>query len=311
MGIVRQFDKSNFQNFIGGVQVGESVSREGISVFWLFGQEPSQQLNVATIEEALSQGYLKFKEQSQATVPTAKVENLGKTHVLLLGGDIVVGGLQDRVLAKDYLLTPESKPVDLSVYCVEQGRWGGERMNFKAGEIIAAPEMRSKMAANCDQGVVWDSVGNFSKRTGTHSPTYAYRDIYEQPEVYSHLQEVEMEIDFNIAKGALGAAIFIDGTLAGIDIFEDPSLFKREWTKILRASAMATYGQSPRKRGSEQLQRKSVEKILKDAASAELKSQSNAGTGTVLEFKVGKHLGTALDYKGHILHTSIHKASTN
>ena len=51
MGIVRQFDKSNFQNFIGGVQVGESVSREGISVFWLFGQEPSQQLNVATIEE--------------------------------------------------------------------------------------------------------------------------------------------------------------------------------------------------------------------------------------------------------------------
>jgi len=42
-----------------------------------------------------------------------------------------------------------------------------------------------------------------------------------------------------------------------------------------------------------------------------LKSQSNAGTGTVLEFKVGKHFGTTLDYKGHILHTSIHKASTN
>ncbi len=71
---------------------------------------------------------------------------------------------------------------------------------------------------------------------------------------------------------------------------------------------MATYGQSPRKRGGEQLQRKSVEEILRKAASTELKSQTNAGTGTGLEFKVGKHLGTALDYKGHILHTSIHKA---
>ncbi len=168
--------------------------------------------------------------------------------------------------------------------------------------------MKSMDAAKHDQKHVWDSVGNFSKDTRTHSPTYAYRDIYEQPEVYSHLQEVEMEIDFNIAQGALGAAIFIDGTLAGIDIFEDPSLFNREWKKILRASAMATYGQSPRKRGGEQLQRKSVEEILRKAASTELKSQTNAGTGTGLEFKVGKHLGTALDYKGHILHTSIHKA---
>lgn len=311
MGIVRQFDKSNFQNFIGSIQVGECVSREGMAVFWLFGQEPSQQLDVDTIEEALSQGYLKFEEQSQATVPTAKVENRGKSHVLLLGGDVVVGGLQDRVLATDFLLAPESKPVDLSVYCVEQGRWGGEMVNFKAGEIIAAPEMRFKMAANCDQGVVWDSVVNFSKRTGTHSATYAYKEIYEQPEVYSHLQEVEKEIDINMAQGAQGAAIFIDGTLAGIDIFEDPSLFSREWKKILRASAMATYGQSPRKRGVEQLQRKTVEEILKETASAELESQPNAGTGWSLEFTVGKHLGTALDYDGHILHTSIHKASIN
>ena len=168
--------------------------------------------------------------------------------------------------------------------------------------------MKSMDATKHDQKHVWDSVESFSIRTGTHSATYVYKEIYEQPEVYSHLQEVEKEIDFNIAKGALGAAIFIDGTLAGIDIFEDPSLFKRDWTKILRASAMATYGQSPRRRGVEQLQRKTVEEILKEAASTELKSQTNAGTGTVLEFKVGKHLGTALDYDGHILHTSIRKA---
>jgi len=311
MGIVRLFDKSDFQNFMGGIQVGESVSREGMSVYWLFGQTPANQLDVATIEEALSQGYLNFKEQSQASVPNAKVENRGKSHVLLLGGDIVVGGLQDRVLAKDFLLAPESEPVDLSVYCVEQGRWGGKRADFGAAEIIAAPEMRTQMAAKLAQTDVWDSVERFSKRTGTHSATHAYKAIYAQQEVASHLQEVEKEIDINIAQGAQGAAIFIDGALAGIDIFEDPSLFKREWKKILRASAMATYGQSPRKGGDEQQQRKSVEEILKEAASAELDSKSNAGTGTVLEFKVGKHLGTALDYDGHILHTSIHKASTN
>ena len=123
-----------------------------------------------------------------------------------------------------------------------------------------------------------------------------------------YIQEVEKEIDCQDAQEAQGAAIFIDGSLAGIDIFEDPGLFKREWKKILRASAMATYGKSLNKRGDEQQQRTCVEEILKEAAS--VVPRFKEGTGTVLEFKVGKYLGTAIDYKGHILHTSIHKAST-
>lgn len=234
-----------------------------MSVFWLFGEKPAQQLDVLTIEEAISQGYLNFKEKPQATVPTAKVENRGKEYVFLLGGEILVGGLQDRVLATDVLLAPESKPVDLSVYCVEQGRWGGERPNIKTSENFSAPSMRSQIAAKRGQNAVWNSVQKFSQDTKTDSATHAYREIYEKAEVQKHIGEVERAIDFNIAQGAQGAAIFIDGTLAGIDIFEDPSLFKREWRKILRASAMAMYGRSPHKREDEQQLRKSVKEILK------------------------------------------------
>ncbi len=72
MGIVRLFDKSDFQTFIGSVRVGEGVSRDGMAVFWLFGEKPAQQLDVSTIEEAISQGHLTFKEQPQAEVPTVQ-----------------------------------------------------------------------------------------------------------------------------------------------------------------------------------------------------------------------------------------------
>ncbi len=62
--------------------------------------------------------------------------------------------------------------------------------------------MKSMDAAKLDQKHVWNSVERLSKVTGTHSATHAYCKIYEQPKVYNYIQEVEKEIDFNIAQGA-------------------------------------------------------------------------------------------------------------
>src|SRR5450759_3339288 len=39
--------------------------------------------------------------------------------LLLLAGEIVTGGKQDRVIAKDRIIPPHSDPVDLGVFCVE------------------------------------------------------------------------------------------------------------------------------------------------------------------------------------------------
>ncbi len=43
--------------------------------------------------------------------------------MVLLAGEILLGGKQNRVMTEDILLPPLSAPVDLQVYCVEQGRW--------------------------------------------------------------------------------------------------------------------------------------------------------------------------------------------
>jgi len=49
--------------------------------------------------------------------------NNSKRSLLLLAGEIVTGGKQDRVIGKDRIVPAESDPVDLSVFCVEPGRW--------------------------------------------------------------------------------------------------------------------------------------------------------------------------------------------
>ena len=49
--------------------------------------------------------------------------NRGKRPVLLLAGELVSGGKQDRIIAKDRIVAPGADPLPLDVFCVEHGRW--------------------------------------------------------------------------------------------------------------------------------------------------------------------------------------------
>src|ERR1035441_6821322 len=103
--------------------------------------------------------------------------NNSKRPLLLLAGEIVTGGKQDRVIGKDRIVPAESDPVDLSVFCVEPGRWVATSSNFGASEamyggaaggpikrgqppmaMMAQPSVRAKAMAEKDQNQVWAEV---------------------------------------------------------------------------------------------------------------------------------------------------------
>src|ERR1700751_2745317 len=62
--------------------------------------------------------------------------NNSKRPLLLLAGEIVTGGKQDRVIGKDRIVPAESDPIDLSVFCVEPGRWVATTDHFGASEAL-------------------------------------------------------------------------------------------------------------------------------------------------------------------------------
>jgi len=110
--------------------------------------------------------------------------NNSKRPLLLLAGEIVTGGKQDRVIGKDRIVPPESDPVDLNVFCVEPGRWvassdhfatsgmtygnaagsgggigGGTGIHSTAGgAVMAQPSVRAKAMGEKDQNQVWAEV---------------------------------------------------------------------------------------------------------------------------------------------------------
>jgi hypothetical protein len=69
-------------------------------------------------------------QQGGAEVNRLVLINNSKRPLLLLAGEIVAGGKQDRVIGKDRIVAPESDPIDLSVFCVEPGRWVATSQQF-------------------------------------------------------------------------------------------------------------------------------------------------------------------------------------
>jgi len=294
-----------FQKFVGSIRVGESRSYRGLRVFWLYGGVPVVPLAVATLEEARSQGSLHLTERDHATVPELIVENRGKSHVLLLAGEILLGGKQNRVLMEDVLLPPMSGPRHIGVYCVEQGRWSGRTQDFESKESFAAPGLRSQVMEKADQGRIWSEVNRYTQSADAASPTQSYQEIYEKPDVKRHLEDVVKELGHRAGPGAVGAAVFVAESLAGLDLFSDAGLFAREWPKLLRAQALDAYRQPGRPFPEEwELQRR-TEALLRAAGKVEGTLRTSVGVGRLFEYRLDRHRGSALVFDGRVIHAAI------
>ena len=101
-------------------------------------------------------------------VNTLVLVNNSKRPLILLAGEIVTGGKQDRIVGKDRIIAPESDPVDLSVFCVEHGRWTETSNKFSSSNyLMAQPTVRKQAMAEKDQQKVWDAVKTQNESTTT------------------------------------------------------------------------------------------------------------------------------------------------
>ena len=98
-------------------------------------------------------------------VNTLVLVNHSQKPLLLLAGEIVTGGKQDRIVASDRIVPGDSDPIDLGVFCVEHGRWTESSEKFgvsakaPAMSFMVQPEVRQQAMVAKSQQQVWDSVG--------------------------------------------------------------------------------------------------------------------------------------------------------
>lgn len=190
--------------------------------------------------------------------------NNSKRPLLLLAGEIVTGGKQDRIIGKDRLVPAESDPVDLSVFCVEPGRWVARSENFAAPMAMVQPSVRAKAMADKDQSKVWNQVGQ--ARTSMAEAVEvtggaAERVVIEDNSSYAAAVEnraVTKQLDTVAGpvqqqyqsvihqlrdKHAVGVVVAVNGQLIWADVFASTSLLEKYWPKLVRSYAAESFSQ--------------------------------------------------------------------
>ena len=246
----KSFDTAEFLTLDEGLRSGDVVVTEAGQARGLIRHRPG--------EPAISH------PARDAEVNRLVLVNNSKRPLLLLAGEIVTGGKQDRVIGKDRIVPAESDPVDLSVFGVEPGRWvaanGKNDFGSAAGGVaiglLAAPVVRSKAMGAKDQQQVWDSVRSSQSAMAVTveatagaasevNATTSYARVMDNKEVQKQVDAVAEPVQRNYEsvirqlrdKNAVGVVVAVNGEIVWADIFASTQLLQKYWPKLIRSYA--------------------------------------------------------------------------
>jgi len=228
---------------------------ENLSVFLIHADPASAGAaagdSYLTLAEALAGGEAVVYETGD--VNALQVQNMSKDRTLFIqAGDIVKGGQQDRVLSVDLVLPPGSGRTPIAAFCVEHGRWsprGAEPVEAfaSAEKSLAGKELRLAAKSQRSQQGVWDAVAKTQEKlaaalgadvAASNSPTSLQLTLESK--------KVEEAVTRNVAAlsslpaehpDAIGYLYAVNGAISGGDIYASPALFRKQWQRLLEASA--------------------------------------------------------------------------
>lgn len=266
----------------GDWRLWEPVTYENISIFPVIASRGQDTASFLTLDEGLSSGDVMVSEQGAtglvrnrdgrpttpqytgASVNQLVLVNRSKRPLLLLAGELVSGGKQDRIIAKDRIVAPGADPLPLDVFCVEHGRWSSGAQ-FSASKTIVHPSVREKAAVAQDQQEVWGAVrsGTTAARPASAPAAHlsqpviagaiasdahseAYEKIYESRALGGSIDSFVEEVQRRFSRATsglkgervVGVVVAYGGEVAWSDIFASGELFDHYWSKLLRSYAV-------------------------------------------------------------------------
>lgn len=290
------------------IRVGPAIERHNLTIFPLFADDVIQPAEYLPIGAALRSGSAKITEVTEGgSVPTLNLENLADIPVLIIDGEELLGARQNRI-SNLTVLAPGKHSVALPVSCVERGRWSYRSREFAESPDLMYREARANKARSVsrnmrshgsrvsDQGAVWSDIDSLSSKLGFNSPTAAMREVSESRgtsiDEYSH--------DIEVAEGQIGAIFAINGTAAGIELFDSPDTLRTYLPKILRSYALdAIANRTPAPVATEAGE---AARLLESILDLDAQAFPAIGLGEDLRLDSPSITGGALAQNGRVIH---------
>ncbi|MFH1174433.1 MAG: DUF6569 family protein [archaeon] len=217
------------QDYIQGLVVGNVQQYKNLALAPLYGKDSS--LEYLVLDEAFKQG-LSIRETG--TVQRLYVENNTGRDVLILQGEYVTGGKQNRMVSLTAYLDKNFRG-EIPVNCIEQHRWSSSPKTFEPITRMAPLEV--SYAASHGQNAVWGMVGLMASEHHVHSPTANLGDVFtaKQSDINDYRNK------FSYTPGTVGVVFQYkrNGRITyGCELFDKTATMEKQFTKVLERYAV-------------------------------------------------------------------------
>jgi len=274
-------------------RIGSPISFDNLTIFPVLSEQTASADDFITLDEGLRTGKVVITElgadgrsrrlrsqrriDDNAEVNRLAVTNKSGKRLILIAGEMVIGGKQDRIVGHDCIIEATARPVPIDVFCVEHGRWSQRASyadvdstapapviaparearkaeNFYSLGAVAHPKLRAAAQDKREQTEVWKEVSANNERLGTKTGTDTYQQVYASREVAdsveSYVRALERELT---GPDVVGVVVARNGKPVWADVFASQRLFARYWPKLLKSYAVeALSEQTSERRPTEQ-----------------------------------------------------------
>jgi hypothetical protein len=310
-------------------RLGSPSTYNNLTIFPVVADEATASAELITLDEGLRSRKVTITElgangsshaiNRRQAGGAAEVNRLALTNnsgkaLVLIAGEMIIGGRQDRIVGHDCIIESTNTPVPLDVFCVEHGRWSGE---VAFGESVtgvssgvgrgsgggaglatlapmALPNIREKAQAKKSQGDVWTAVAETVTVNASISSTGDLNSVYQDKRVNKKLADYERAFKDKLSAGhTVGVVAAVGGKIISADVFANHSLFQAYWPKMLKSYALEAV--STTGTGSPQLSKSDAEAFLARAQGSSA-SDSHEGVYRLAENQSNADASFELEY---------------
>lgn len=250
------------------------------------------------MQEAIQKNKVKITEKnSGGSVNDLTVENISSDTIIIICGDVVKGGQQDRIVQEDIVLAPKSGKKNLKVFCVESGRWSRTNTNDATINEVMVKEnkpaefntyyskgtmsLRKVVEKDKDQTKVWSKVEEINSTNKTQTATKTYTAISNSE---SFNKKLDAYLKFFNNKfndpNIIGLVVVTGNKVLGCDLFATNSIFKGQLQSLLHSYATEAILNGSPVTATTQTVKAYMDHLLKDEATQKqtLKQKGNSFT---------------------------------
>jgi len=295
--------RDEITGLIQSLKAGNPITYKNLTVFPLIGKSTGSGAYVL-LDKAIAEGDVEVQEKEGGEVNTVRVRNTSKKSVFGMAGQIITGAKQNRMLGKDIILPPESGWLDVSVYCVEHGRWSGVSMDFGSKGQIAAGRVRAKAANSQSQSGVWDEVRANNAELGIVTESDRFDAVFDDTKVQGDLSGYKKELEKKLPKlapTAVGVAVAVGDRIVCCDAFSTPALFHKLWPRLLESYVIDAMARTPEGKTD----KADVGRFLADAAEGSIVARQSIGAGKLFRVEGDVATGSAIVNGSEVVHLDL------